>query len=286
MGPANCRTCDFSGNERPDVGPELGSHCSHSTTCLPALLCWSLITRLHTSVGREDVGVINPHLRGKTRRWLLSHPLKIICVFYWFHFILFFSSITLWVKAFLHQAYITLMEKKRNRGGERTQRLLLLSNPICFTRREGGKREGGCQTNENEAREREREGWMDGGGGEVLFREGIRGRQAGGLGSKLVHVWEGGGGRQEQANVCCIYMCLCACVRSLCSFSFLCLTTEWEKKRRERQRGWARRNTDRGSEEEGDLKRESLNFLTERTRNSEDFSLIFFFFTFKSPLLT
>lgn len=70
--------------------------------------------------------------------------------------------------------------------------------------------------------------------GEVLFRERqgvkkkkIRGRQAGGLGSELVHVREREGEREKAAE-CVIYVCVCVfvrtcvcvCVRSLCSFPF------------------------------------------------------------------
>lgn len=77
-------------------------------------------------------------------------------------------------------------------------------------------------------------GWK---GGEVLFRERqgvkkkIRGRQAGGLGSEPVHVYV-----REKASECVLYMSVCVfvrvCVCVLALFlSFLCLTTEWEKKR-------------------------------------------------------
>lgn len=85
--------------------------------------------------------------------------------------------------------------------------------------------------------------------GEVLFRERqgvkkkIRGRQAGGLGSELVHVREREGERarqRESSRMCVIYVCVCVfvhtsvCVCALALFlSFLCLTTEWGKKARQ-----------------------------------------------------
>lgn len=55
--------------------------------------------------------------------------------------------------------------------------------------------------------------------GEVLFRERqgvkkkIRGRQAGGLGSELVHVREREGEREKAAE-CVIYVCVCVFVRT------------------------------------------------------------------------
>lgn len=79
--------------------------------------------------------------------------------------------------------------------------------------------------------------------GEVLFRERqgvkkkIRGRQAGGLGSELVHVRER---ERESSRMCVIYVCVfvfvrtCVCVCALALFlSFLCLTTEWGEKARQ-----------------------------------------------------
>lgn len=73
--------------------------------------------------------------------------------------------------------------------------------------------------------------------GEVLFRERqgvkkkIRGRQAGGLGSEPVHVYVREGERKQQANVCCVCLCVFVRVCALALFlSFLCLTTEWGKK--------------------------------------------------------
>lgn len=62
--------------------------------------------------------------------------------------------------------------------------------------------------------------------GEVLFRERqgvkkkkIRGRQAGGLGSELVHVREREGEREKAAE-CVLYMYVCAC---LCAHVCVCV---------------------------------------------------------------
>ena len=72
--------------------------------------------------------------------------------------------------------------KKRYRGRERTQRLLLLSNPICLTHRgreakdgerEGGREERGRSGRRMKTRPDQAEGgvggWVE--RGEVLFRE-------------------------------------------------------------------------------------------------------------------
>lgn len=61
-------------------------------------------------------------------------------------------------------------------------------------------------------------------------RKKIRGRQAGGLGSVAVHVYVRE--RESSKQVCVVYVCVwwCACALAL-FLSFLCLTTEWGKKR-------------------------------------------------------